>query len=85
MVLILSIASLALAAISVVSGRVVPRKTAPSKWDCELEVCQPFRAFIVVLISFRSLMTSTTTDTCPLIVRTTTARSTLTSAATRAW
>jgi hypothetical protein len=37
MVLILSIASLALAAISVVSGRVVPRKTAPSKWDCELE------------------------------------------------
>lgn len=37
MVLVLSIASLALAAISAVSGRVVPRKTAPKNWDCELE------------------------------------------------
>lgn len=34
MVLILSIASLALAAISAVSGRVVPRKTAPAGWNC---------------------------------------------------
>jgi hypothetical protein len=47
MVLILSIASLALAAISAVSGRVVPRKTAPAGWNCsDLEVCRPFRAFI---------------------------------------
>ena len=46
MVLVLSIASLALAAISAVSGRVVPRKSAPKNWDCDaLEVCQLFRDF----------------------------------------
>ena len=40
MVLILSITSLALAAVSAVSGLVIPRKSPPPGWDYNaLEVC----------------------------------------------
>ena len=40
MVLILSVTSLALAAVSAVSGLVIPRHSAPQGWDyAALEVC----------------------------------------------
>jgi hypothetical protein len=86
MVCVLSIASLALAAVSAVSGLVVPRQSPPQGWQTDiLEVCPPFGGLELFSRAFRSPINSITIDTWLSIVRDSTDRLSFNSAATRSW